>query len=238
MPNNGSHRRVAALIAAAGSSSRMEGRNKLWLLLAGRIVLARTVDVFESSPLIDTIVLVVNPERVEDAAALSREEGWRKIAAVVAGGARRQDSVRNGLAALANLAPETQWVMIHDGARPLVTATLLEAGLRAAQEHQAAIAAVPVKDTIKRIERGLVHSTIERSTLQVVQTPQVFSFSLIYAAHASSEAQEEDVTDDAALLERLGHPVVVFPGSYANIKITTREDVLVAEALLRGEEMP
>ena len=233
MPNNG---KTAALIAAAGSSRRMEGRDKLWLPLAGRIVLARTLDVFESSPLIDTIVLVVNPDRVEDAAALCRAEGWRKIAVVVAGGARRQDSVRNGLAALANLAPETQWVVIHDGARPLVTSSLLKAGLQAAQEHQAAIAAVPVKDTIKRVEQGQVHSTIERSTLQAVQTPQVFSFPLIYSAHTSPEAQTEDAPDDAALLERLGHPVALFPGSYTNLKITTREDLLVAEALLQGGE--
>jgi 2-C-methyl-D-erythritol 4-phosphate cytidylyltransferase len=235
MPDHGNDGNVAALIAAAGSSRRMKGRDKLWLPLAGRLVLARSIDVFESSPLIDIIVLVVNPERVEEAATLCHEEGWDKVAAVVAGGERRRDSVRNGLAALANLDPQTHWVMIHDGARPLVTPALLEAGLQAAREHQAAIAAVPVKDTIKRVERGLVHSTIERSTLYAVQTPQVFSFPLIYAAHTSPEAGDE-VTDDAALLERLGHPVAVFPGSYANLKITTPEDILVAEALLQGGE--
>ncbi len=107
--------------------------------------------------------------------------------------------------------------MIHDGARPLVTPALLEAGLLAAQEYQAAIAAVPVKDTIKRVERGLVHSTIERAALQAVQTPQVFSFPLIYAAHAAPEARAEDVTDDAALLERLGIPS---PSSLARTPIS------------------
>src|SRR5438132_96485 len=105
----------AAIIVAAGSSRRMQGRNKLWTSLAGRLTLARTIDVFEASPLIDTIILVLSAERVPDATTLCRHEGWRKIAAIVPGGTRRQDSVRTGLDALANLVPATQWVMIHDG---------------------------------------------------------------------------------------------------------------------------
>ena len=121
--------------------------------------------------------------------------------------------------------------MIHDGARPLVTPAILEAGLLAAQEHQAAIAAVPVKDTIKIVEHGLVSTTLDRSQLWAIQTPQVFSFPLIYEAHHSPAAQG-DVTDDAALLEQLGQHVAVFPGTYTNIKITTQEDLLIAEALL------
>jgi 2-C-methyl-D-erythritol 4-phosphate cytidylyltransferase len=230
----------SAIIAAAGSSRRMKGRDKLWMPLAGRLTLARTIDVFEASPLIDKIVLVVCEERRADAAALCRQEGWRKIVEIVAGGARRQDSVRGGLAALAQRAPQTRWVMIHDGARPLVTAALIEAGLQAAQLHLAAIAAVPVKDTIKQGEEGFVRCTIDRAALWAIQTPQVFSFRLIsgaYDAYAAS-GLPDDVTDDAALLERLGQRVAIFPGSYANIKITTRDDILIAEALLRGAEQP
>lgn len=227
--------RSSAIIAAAGSSRRMEGRDKLWTPLARRLTLARTIDVFDASPLIDRIVLVVSEERMTEAHALCRDEGWRKIVAVVAGGTRRQDSVRNGLAALAEVAPTTNWVTIHDGARPFVTPMMIEAGLQAAEQHQAAIAAVPVKDTIKQGEQGFVHATIDRAKLWAVQTPQVFAFPLIYQAYITADPQD-DVTDDAALLERLGHRVAIFAGSYSNIKITTPEDVLIAEALLRGVE--
>ncbi|HLX56383.1 MAG TPA: 2-C-methyl-D-erythritol 4-phosphate cytidylyltransferase [Ktedonobacteraceae bacterium] len=227
----------SAIIAAAGSSQRMQGNDKLWIPLAGRLTLARAIDVFDASPLIDRIVLVLNAERTAEAATLCQQEGWRKIASIVAGGARRQDSVRLGLDVLADSAPQCQWVMIHDGARPLVTPAMLEAGLQAARQYQAAIAAVPVKDTIKCVERNFVTATIDRSQHVAIQTPQVFSFSLIHHAHHAPQSQEE-VTDDAALLERLGQRVAVFPGSYTNIKITTQEDVLIAEAFIKGAATP
>ena len=223
----------SAIIAAAGSSRRMEGRDKLWTPLAGRITLARTIDVFEASPIIDNIVLVLHAEQIDNATTLCQHEGWRKIIGVVAGGIRRQDSVRIGLDTLANLNPTTQWVMIHDGARPLVTPDILEAGLKAAQACQAAIAAVPVKDTIKQVQQGWTHSTLDRSQLWAIQTPQVFSFSLIHHAYHDPLLQQE-FTDDAALLEQLGQRVAIFPGSYRNIKITTQEDLLIAEALIKG----
>ena len=224
---------AAVIIVAAGISRRMGGRDKLWLSLNGRIILARTIDIFDSSPLVDTIILVLSAERSLDATALCTQEGWHKVAAIVSGGTRRQDSVRKGLDTLAEIAPACRWVMIHDGARPLVTHTILEAGLRTAQEQQAAIAAVPVKDTIKQAQHGIITATLDRSQLWSIQTPQVFAFPLIHHAHHSPAAQE-DVTDDAALLEKLGHPVAIFPGSYTNIKITTQEDILIADALLQG----
>jgi 2-C-methyl-D-erythritol 4-phosphate cytidylyltransferase len=224
---------VAAIIVAAGSSRRMEGRDKLWTPLAGRVTLARTIDAFASSPLIARIVLVLNSTRVAEAQALCLREGWQQICGIVVGGRRRQDSVRAGLDYLTELAPETRWVMIHDGARPLVTGAILEAGLQSAQIHQAAVAAVQVKDTIKHAQDGFIQSTLDRSLLWAVQTPQVFALSLIHQAHHSPLA-EQDVTDDAALLERLGHPVALFPGSYTNLKITTQEDLLIAEALIQG----
>ncbi len=223
------------MIVAAGSSRRMGGRDKLWLSLAGRLTLARTLDIFESSPLISTIVLVLNPERLAAARQLCKEERWQKVEGFVPGGARRQDSVRAGLALLAEQAPQTRWVMIHDGARPLVTPEILEAGLQAAYEHQAAVAAVPAKDTIKQVSDGIITATPERSQLWTIQTPQVFAFPLIYQAHASESART-DVTDDAALLERMGMQVAIFPGSYTNLKITTQEDLLFAEALIKGSD--
>ena|SRR5581483_4684762 len=224
---------VAAVIVAAGSSRRMGGRDKLWISLAGRLILARTIDTFAASPQVSTIVLVLNSERLEDARGLCTRERWEKIGALVPGGARRQDSVRAGLDTLAEIAPETRWVMIHDGARPLVTLALLEAGLHAAREHQAAVAAVHVKDTIKQVHDGLIYSTPQRSQLWAVQTPQIFAFPLIHQAYHNTSAEIE-VTDDATILERLGHPVAIFPGSYTNLKITTEEDLLLAEAFLQG----
>ena len=225
--------KASAIIAAAGSSRRMEGRDKLWTPLAGRIILARTIDVFETSPIIDNIVLVLNSERLDDATKLCQQEGWSKITSIVEGGIRRQDSVRSGLDSLVKLAPTTRWVMIHDGARPLVTPDILEAGLKAAQKCHAAIAAVPVKDTIKQVQQGWISSTLDRSQLWAIQTPQVFSFPLIHRAYHSTLLQQE-FTDDAALLECLGERVVIFNGSYRNIKITTQEDLLIAEALIKG----
>lgn len=225
--------RSAAVIVAAGAHRRMQGQNKLWMPLAGRITLARTLDVFQASPLIEMIILVTSAQRVVDAQTLCRYEHWHKITAIVAGGPRRQDSVRSGLDVLANIAPACRWVMIHDGARPFVSSTLLEEGLKAALEHQAVSAAVPVKDTIKKVQTGKICATFDRSQLWTIQTPQVFSFPLIYQAHHSSLAQE-DVTDDVALLQRMGHRVMLYTGSYTNIKITTQEDVLLAEALIQG----
>jgi len=124
--------------------------------------------------------------------------------------------------------------MIHDAARPFVTSTMLQEGLLSAQAHQASVAAVPVKDTIKQVSDNIITTTPDRSHLWTIQTPQVFSFPLIRHAHHEPITQE-DFTDDAALLERLGYPVAIFQGSYANIKITTQEDLLIAEALLQGE---
>src|SRR5437588_567476 len=131
--------RMAENSVSAGTSRRMQGHAKLWMPLAGRLTLARTIDIFDASRLVDRIVLIVHAERITDAAALCQQEGWRKIVGIVTGGPRRQDSVRIGLDALAKIAPGSQWVMIQAGARPLVTPALLEPGLIAAQEHQAAI---------------------------------------------------------------------------------------------------
>lgn len=234
------HTQAAVVIVAAGKSRRMGGRDKLWTTLADRLILARTIDIFAASPLVSLIVLVLQAERLQDARALCEREGWEKIAGMVPGGARRQDSVRAGLDKLAEIAPETHWVMIHDGARPLVTPDILATGLQAAQKHQAAVAAVPVKDTIKQVQNGLICATPPRSRLWAVQTPQIFAFPLIRQAHHHHHCTqaETEATDDAALLESQGYPVAIFPGSYTNVKITTEEDLLFAEAFLQGLKKP
>lgn len=225
--------KAAVVIVAAGASRRMLGRDKLWTPLAGRITLARTLDVFQESPLVENIVIVTSNERLSDTTFLCEKEQWHKVIAVVPGGLRRQDSVAIGLDTLAEKAPSSQWVMIHDAARPFVTPTMLAEGLLSAQTHQASAAAVPVKDTIKQVHDNVIHATLDRSQLWLIQTPQVFSFPLIHHVHHECDIRE-NFTDDAALLERLGHPVAIFKGSYANIKITTQEDLLIAEALLQG----
>ena len=226
--------KASVIIVAAGSSRRMLGRDKLWTPLLGRITLARTLDVFQATALIESIVIVTSTERLTDTLQLAEKEHWHKVIAVVPGGLRRQDSVTIGLDTLASRTPTCRWVMIHDAARPFVTSIMVQEGLLSAQAHQASVAAVPVKDTIKQVHDNIISTTLERSQLWAIQTPQVFSFPLIRHAHHDPIAQE-NFTDDAALLEHLGYPVAIFQGSYANIKITTQEDLLIAEALLQGD---
>jgi 2-C-methyl-D-erythritol 4-phosphate cytidylyltransferase len=219
--------KIAAIIAAAGTSSRMDGRDKIFADLGGVPVLARSVEVFENSDLIHEIVVVVHPDNLGAAEALRQKRGWRKVSAVVPGGARRQDSVSAALAALG----ESDWLLIHDGARPLLPPELISRGLEAARETGAAIAAVPVKDTIKLAgPDGVVVGTPPRQSLRLVQTPQVFRTDLIRRAYA---ANPPDVTDDAALVERIGGQVRLFDGDYVNIKITTPEDLALAALLLK-----
>src|SRR5712691_2467948 len=222
---------AAAIIVAAGSTGRRGEYEILWTTLAERIILARTIDVFEASSCVHSIVLVLDTEHIAKLTRLSQHEGWQKVTALVAGGPRRQDAVHSGLDALAAVTSESDWVIIHDAARPLVTQALLEAGLQAAKEHLAASAAVPVKETIKQVQQGLVSATLDRSQLWTIQTPQVFSYSLIHQAYHSL-ATNEAFSDDAALLTRLGKQVFIFPGSYTNVKITNQADLLLAQALI------
>ena len=221
---------LGAVVVAAGAGTRMDGVDKTFAPLAGVPLVARTVDAFERCPAVQSIVLVVAERSREAAARLARERGWRKVVKVVGGGPRRQDSVACGLGEL----PACEWVVVHDGARPLVEPELIARGLEAAGEGGAAIAAVPAKDTVKVVgpdER--VQSTLDRRGLWLVQTPQVFRRELLERAHREVT---EEVTDDAAMVERLGQPVRVFMGSYRNLKVTTPEDLVVAEALLAVDE--
>jgi 2-C-methyl-D-erythritol 4-phosphate cytidylyltransferase len=228
-PETTSRPHAGVVIVAAGASRRMNGVDKTWALLAGRPVIAHTLDVFATSPLIDHITMVVAQERMEQARELAGQEGWHKIHAVVTGGPRRRDSVFAGLQALPD---DCEIVAIHDGARPLVTEAIIEEGLRAVKATGAATAAVPVKDTVKRVDaEGFVVETPDRASLYAVQTPQIFSRDLILAAHQAVDAAL-DVTDDALLIEMQGVRVRIFAGSYTNLKITTPEDLALSETLL------
>ena len=219
--------RVGAVIAAAGASQRMAGVDKILADLDGKAVLSHVVDVFESCPVIDQIVVVLSQQNVEAGLKLLTEYGWTKVTDICEGGSRRQDSVANGLLHLRGCS----WVVIHDGARPMVTPDLIERGLEAAVDTGAAIAAVPVTDTIKVAgEDMMVQGTPPRRTLWSVQTPQVFRFELIDEAYRQTKFE---VTDDSSAVERLGHKVKIYSGSYDNIKITTPDDLAVAGVLWR-----
>jgi len=216
-------KKVAGILLAAGASTRM-GTDKLWADLCGKPLISWPLQAFATSDAIDELIVAVSSETIERMAHLIDELGIR--ARLVAGGARRQDSVRAAL----DVAADMEWVVVHDGARPLLTAKLIEDGLSAAAVTGAAIAAVPVVDTVKQVQDGAVLTTLERDALWAVQTPQVFRTSLLRAAH---EASSVDVTDDAALVEALGTPVRVYMGAYENVKVTTPVDLHVAACFIR-----
>lgn len=218
---------ASAILVAAGQSQRMEGRDKLFVELAGRPLLYYALAAFESCAAVDHVVLVLSRDAAEPALELLKREGFWKVDRTCLGGDRRQDSVRAGLEALRACG----WVVVHDAARPLVTPSLIEAGIRAAQETGAAIAALPVVDTLKRATAGgKILFTVEREGLWSAQTPQVFRYDLLLAAH---EQQQIDATDDAGLVERMGAAVCLYEGSVQNLKVTAPEDIAVAEALIR-----
>ena len=218
---------VSTVIVAAGRSSRMGGVDKTFAPMLGAPLIAHTVERFESCPLVAEIALVLAAESLERGRELAKSRGWRKAVQVCSGGARRQDSVYNGLMALS----PCDLVMVHDGARPCLDAATLERGIRVAAEHGAAVAGTPVKDTIKLVSPDLlIEDTPERARLWAAQTPQVFRYNLLLEAHRTAEGE---YTDDAAMVEAIGHPVRMFEGTYENIKVTTAGDLTIAEAFLR-----
>lgn len=218
------------MVVAAGSSTRMGGVDKTFAPLLGRPLITHALDRLEECSKITQVTVALSADSVEFGRSLVRERGYEKISHVVAGGKRRQDSVKAGLDAL----KPCRWVMIHDGARPGLDAALLERALSAAEDspHGAAIAGVPVKDTIKTVDAaGLVTGTPPRESLWAAQTPQIFAYDLLCQVHARFRG---DATDDAMMVESLGYQVTVFPGSYENLKVTTPEDLVVMEAILHG----
>jgi len=219
--------KVAAIIVAAGESRRMNGQNKLLMMLAGKPILTYVLEIFIRSPLIDQVIVSINKTESEQLLNLINSFKQNDKILTCVGGPRRQDSVAAALA----LVDGCNWVIIHDGARPMVTQNLIEEGLAAAEETGAAIAAVPVIDTIKLVGKNhLVERTLPRDQLWSVQTPQVFRYNLILQAH---RCVSHDVTDDAMMIEEIGESIKVFHGSYSNIKITTPEDLIIAECLIQ-----
>lgn len=222
------------VVAAAGSSSRMGGVDKLFAPVGGVPVLLRTLWAIDNAHLVNEIIVAAGENNMEAVAELCATAGLRKPIRVVRGGATRVHSV---LSAALEAQPKTGIIAVHDGARPFATPALIDEMIRAGYRTQAAAPAVPVKDTVKVVgEDGVVLGTPERATLRAVQTPQVFHADLLKAALTAALQTGAVITDDCSAVERLGKAVYLVPGEERNIKITTPQDLLIAEAMVGEEE--
>lgn len=218
----------AAVLVAAGSATRMQGTDKIFAPVGGEPLIAHTIRVFEESPSIQEIVVVTRQDLVAPMDELCNKIEARKVTAVVPGGASRPESVQRGLNAVD---PNTPLVAIHDGARPFVTAEIIEQTIAKAQQYHAAAPAVPVKDTIKIAKNHIVTKTPDRAELFAVQTPQIFDFDLLRGALQQALTKQLPITDDCSAVEALGMSVYLTAGSDENIKITTPTDLILAEAI-------
>lgn len=221
---------TAAVILAGGSSTRMgEGISKQWLTLDGIPVIARTLMTFEACDLVDEMILVAKEDELPRYESLKARYGLTKLSAVVAGGADRQTSAKNGFYAISKKAT---FVAIHDGARCLVTDEEIRAVCHAAYSVGAATAAARVSDTVKIAKDGFIEKTVDRDLVFLAQTPQIFSVNLYHAAVAVAERDGIAVTDDCSLVEHIEHAVKLVPCSPDNIKLTVPEDIARATAIL------
>jgi 2-C-methyl-D-erythritol 4-phosphate cytidylyltransferase len=216
------------IVVAAGRSERMNGVDKVFTELVGRPLVAWTLAAFKNVDVIEGVVVVAAPEHVGRMRDLVRDWRFTNVINVVPGGAHRQESVRAGIEA----ANGATIVAVHDAARPLVTPGLISEGVRIARETGATVCALPSRDTVKEIagDPPSVRATHDRAHIWLAQTPQVFARDVLLRAHAEAKS---NATDDAALVEAIGHEVRVYEGDARNIKITTRDDLLIAETLLR-----
>ncbi|TMW70002.1 2-C-methyl-D-erythritol 4-phosphate cytidylyltransferase [Alteribacter natronophilus] len=219
------------VIPAAGQGKRMQaGKNKQFLMLDNTPLVIHTLRVFDTDPACREIVLVVNDQETEAMQDLIATYKITKTIQVIPGGKERQDSVREGLKQIDG--DEGTMVLIHDGARPFVSRKRISELTAKAAESGAAVLGVPVKDTVKKAEEGVVAETVDRTSLWAVQTPQAFQLPLILRAHEKAQAEGFAGTDDASLAEWQGEEVRIVEGDYSNIKLTTPEDMLFAEAII------
>ena len=223
-----------AIIAAAGTGSRMASeRPKQFLQLAGTPIIFHTLKPFELCDNVHEVIVVLPAEESAEFLAAAGKRGLRKLARVVPGGATRADSVKRGLQAIR--AATAEIVAVHDGVRPFVSVEEIENTIDAARRDGAAILAAPATDTIKLIEGETIVKTLDRGKLRRALTPQCFRYELLSRAYEQVDVSDPSLTDDSLLVERLGHSVTIVEGSARNIKITTPQDLLLAEALLQEE---
>ena len=220
-------KQCGAVIVAAGSATRMGGIDKVMADLGGEPMIVRTARAFQNCDAIASIVIVTREDLIRPISDLCRD--MKKVAAVVAGGKSRQESVHLGLNALPK---GTKLAAVHDGARPLVSWQVIDRVVRAANTYGAAAPAIPVKDTIKVVQGRLVKETPDRSSLMAVQTPQVFDFDLLRGALRKAEEDGAQVTDDCSAVERTGMRIKIVEGDERNLKVTTPMDLKIAELLL------
>lgn len=221
----------SAVVVAAGSARRMGGIDKVLAPLGELPVIVHTLYALQDCPDIQEVVVVTREDLLVGIGRLCREYDLNKVTKVVVGGEERIHSVQAGLR---EVRPDADLIAIHDGARPLVSQHVLTQVVARAAATGAAAPALPVTDTIKRAEKGLIQETVDRSALWAVQTPQVFEYSLIRTALEKAVADGEALTDDCAAVERLGMKVSLTEGSRENIKITTPFDLLLGEAILEA----
>ncbi|MGI5879619.1 MAG: 2-C-methyl-D-erythritol 4-phosphate cytidylyltransferase [Syntrophomonadaceae bacterium] len=229
---------LRVVIAAAGTGSRMGSTvNKQYMLLKNRPILAYSLDSFEQSGLVDEIVVVAKPEEIDYCRKeIVERYQYRKVSKVIAGGRERQDSVWAGLRELYN--NQTDYVAVHDGARPLFPSDLLEALFIQAQKWGAAIPGVFARDTLKTVDQdNFVNQTLDRTCIIAVQTPQIFNYSQLYSAYEQALRENFQGTDDAVLFEKYMGRVKVVTGEQANLKITTPEDLIIAESYLESRHI-
>ena len=222
---------VSVIIAAAGMSNRMGSKiNKQFIAIDNKPILVHTIEKFEQCKYIDEIILVSKEEEVDYCRKeIVRKYGFNKVSKIIRGGKERQDSIYNGLMALNE---NTDIVLTHDGARPFVKVEHIEDGIKGVIEHGACVIGVPVKDTIKVVnDVQVVHHTPKRSLLWAAQTPQCFWTHLIKKGYEHAMNEGIIGTDDSSLVEKMGHDIKMIMGSYDNIKITTPEDIIIAESL-------
>ncbi|WP_059105416.1 2-C-methyl-D-erythritol 4-phosphate cytidylyltransferase [Shouchella shacheensis] len=220
----------SVIVLAAGQGKRMEcGYNKQLIKLAGTPLIVHSLRAFHDDPRCAEIVLVVSEPEKREMEALVKEYAIQRVTRIVIGGVERQNSVYAGLQQVS----AAEIILIHDGARPFVRKRVVHALADAAREHGAAIAAVQVKDTVKEVEQMTIQKTVDRSKLWAAQTPQAFQKDLICKAHEEAASEKIIGTDDASLVERQGKLVAIVQSDYTNIKLTTQEDVLFAEAILQ-----
>ena len=220
-----------AVIVAAGSASRMGGIDKVMAPLNGEPMIARTVRAFQNCDAISEIVVVTRHDLILPITSLCAQ--MDKVQAVVAGGSSRQESVHLGLNALSG---KCKLAAIHDGARPLISWQVIDRVVRAANTYGAAAPAIPVKDTIKVVQGGVVKETPDRASLQAVQTPQVFDFDILRGALKKAKQDGAQVTDDCSAVERIGLTVKIVEGEERNLKVTTPLDLKIAQLLLEEEK--
>ena len=219
----------SAVIAAAGTSDRCRGEDKLFYFIDGKPVIAHTIDIFQKCDLINEIIIISQEDKYEEINKICSQYGFTKVSKIMKGGTTRQDSVINGVYATSHTAT---LIAIHDGARPCIQMDILKKSIIAASKYHAAAPVISINSTVKNVENGIIVNTVDRDGLYEIQTPQVFRAEIIKAALTNAKRKSITITDDCMAVEAINVPVHTVEGSHKNIKITNIDDLCIARAFL------